>query len=143
MELFRTNLNHSIGNLKEKKYLRPWIQAAFIFSLVWSFGSLLDSAERLTFEARMRDLLTGKVADHPLPTVLNNKCDAIPPLEGSLFDFVFDFKARGQWKHWADFLKNSEQSAAEMETGFIPTIETARYEKSIARTTLLNSSFKL
>ena len=36
----------------------------------------------------------GRSASNPLPPILNNKFDALPPAEGLVFDFVFDFKAR-------------------------------------------------
>ena len=29
-------------------------------------------------------------------------------MQGLIFEFVFDFKARGQWKHWNDIIKNME-----------------------------------
>jgi hypothetical protein len=69
----------------------------------------------------------GKSPYYPLPSVLNNKFDSMPPAEGTVFDFVFDYKARGQWKHWSDAVKNTD--VADGET-FIPTNDTARYRNT-------------
>jgi hypothetical protein len=65
-------------------------------------------------------------ADDPMPPALNNKFDALPPAEGLVFDFVFDFKARGQWKHWNDIVKNSEIPEKLSPNALIPTVDTAR-----------------
>ncbi len=46
MELFATIMTEAINGLKERKYLRTWLQAAFLFSVVWSFGGILASEER-------------------------------------------------------------------------------------------------
>ena len=127
LELFVSGLSEAIVNLKEKKYLRSWIQAAFVFSTSWSFGGLLNLEDRHKFDVLMRDMLMGKSPKHPLPAILNNKFDSLPPTEGTVFDFVFDFKARGQWKSWSDTVKNTEiPEDVKAEDIFIPTIETAR-----------------
>ena len=107
LEIFVTSLNEAILNLKEKKYLRSWIQAAFVFSVTWSFGGILEQEEKIKFDSWFRDILMGKSPNHPLPAVLNNKFDSMPPTEGTVFDFIFDYKARGQWKHWNDSLKTT------------------------------------
>ena len=65
--------------------------------------------------------------DDPMPAALNNKFDALPPAEGLVFDFVFDFKARGQWKHWNDIVKNSEIPERLSPHALIPTVDTARF----------------
>jgi hypothetical protein len=46
LEIFSTSLDEAIMNLKEKKYLRSWIQAAFVFSITWSFGGVLHQEDR-------------------------------------------------------------------------------------------------
>ena len=57
----------------------------------------------------IREIIFGKrTAEFPLPKSLNGKFDSLPPVEGLIFEFVFDFKARGQWKHWNDIIKNME-----------------------------------
>ncbi len=76
----------------------------------------------------------GKSASHPLPPVLNNKFDSMPPNEGTVFDFVFDYKARGQWKNWSDVAAAGKDTGGEDREGeesngsatFIPTTDSAR-----------------
>lgn len=122
-------MTEAIHGLKERKYLRTWLQAAFLFSVVWSFGGILASEDRQPFDALVRDALMGKSAQNPLPAVLNNKFDAVPPTEGMLFDFAFDFKGRGQWKHWADAVKNADTSLAVGDQPFVPTVDSVRFQQ--------------
>ena len=132
LEIFVTSLNEAISNLKEKKYLRSWIQAAFVFSVAWSFGGILEQEERIRFDSWFRDILMGKSLKHSLPAALNNKFDSMPPTEGTVFDFIFDYKARGQWKHWNDSLKTttdigsaSTSGAGDVATAVVPTTSLA------------------
>ncbi|XP_071745459.1 dynein axonemal heavy chain 12 [Lepeophtheirus salmonis] len=106
LSCFTILLTEALPNLKEKKYLRMWIQAAIVVSIVWTMGSTLTIPDRSKFDVYLRDILSGKKQEYPLPPSLNNKFDAIPPSEGTIYDFIFDFKARGQWKHWTDIIKN-------------------------------------
>lgn len=121
-------LNEALPNLKEKKYLRSWIQAGFVFSLAWGFGGILLPRDRQGFDLMLRDILLGKSQRHPLPASLNNKFDVVPPTEGTVFDFVFDFKARGQWKQWSDAVKNADTSAVVEGHYFIPTADSVRFQ---------------
>ena len=129
LELFETLLLDALPNLKERKYLRGWIQAAVVFSCVWSIGGCLETDDdKVKFDAGIREVIFGKNLECPLPPSLNGKFDALPPLEGIIFEFVFDFKARGQWKHWNDVIKNYEISERfDIDDNLIPTIDSARY----------------
>ena len=102
IEFFTSTLSEAIGNLKERKYLRAWIQAACVTSATWTIGGILKGKDRQLFDSKLRDILLGRSTDDPLPPALNNKFDAMPPAEGLVYDFVFEFKARGQWKQWSD-----------------------------------------
>ena len=127
LEFFASTLSEAIGNLKERKYLRSWIQAACVQSATWTIGGILIGPDRQLFDSKLRDILMGRSSDDPLPGVLNNKFDALPPAEGLVYDFVFDFKARGQWKHWNDVVKNVDIPEVLTPLTIIPTIETARF----------------
>ena len=74
----------------------------------------------------------GRSNEDPLPPILNNKFDALPPAEGLVYDFVFDFKARGQWKHWNDIVKNMDNPEVLTPLTIIPTIDTARFYHVLA-----------
>lgn len=126
VEYFSTCLSDAICNLKERKYLRSWIQAACVSSATWAIGGVLALQDRQKFDSKIRDILMGRSPSDPLPAILNNKFDAVPPAEGLVFDFVFDFKARGQWKHWNDVVKNSDIPEKLTSNMVIPTVDTAR-----------------
>jgi dynein heavy chain len=126
IEFFTSTLSEAIGNLKERKYLRSWIQAACVTSATWTIGGILAGKDRNLFDSKLRDILLGRSNEDPLPAILNNKFDALPPAEGLVYDFVFDFKARGQWKHWNDVVKNMENPEVLTALTIIPTIDTAR-----------------
>ena len=77
----------------------------------------------------IREIIFGKrTAEFPLPKSLNGKFDSLPPVEGLIFEFVFDFKARGQWKHWNDIIKNMElEDNYNYKNVLVPTIDSSRY----------------
>ena len=53
-------------------------------------------------------------------------------VQGLIFEFVFDFKARGQWKHWNDIIKNTEiEDLYNYHDLLVPTIDSARYQHLI------------
>ncbi len=90
-------------------------------------GGSGSSRGRAAFDAAVRDALMGKSTTAPLPPALNNKFDAVPPTEGTVFDFAFDFKARGQWKHWGDAVKTAAEAGLVVNgLPFVPTLETVR-----------------
>ena len=127
LDFFTATLSEAIGNLKERKYLRSWIQAACVTSATWTIGGILAGKDRNFFDSKMRDILMGRSTEDPLPSILNNKFDALPPAEGLVYDFVFDFKARGQWKHWNDVVKNMDNPETLNPLTIIPTIDTSRF----------------
>ena len=129
-ELFEILLLEALPNLKERKYLRGWIQAAVVYSCIWGLGGCLSSEEdRNVFDTSIREIIFGKrTAEFPLPKSLNGKFDSLPPVEGLIFEFVFDFKARGQWKHWNDIIKNMEiEEHYNYQDVLVPTIDSSRY----------------
>lgn len=112
----------------EVKYNRFWILGAFAFSLVWSIGASCDAASRPKFSAFMRQHLSGKSTYHPIPAEVG-KFDITFPSDGLVYDYVYEFQQKGQWKHWNDFLWSLE---SEMDNStnvwqlLVPTVETVR-----------------
>ena len=123
----KKSLNFFENYCLERKYLRAWIQAACITSATWTIGGILKGKDRQLFDSKLRDILLGRSSEDPLPPALNNKFDAIPPAEGLVYDFVFEFKARGQWKQWSDVVKNVEMPETLTPLTLIPTVDTARF----------------
>ena len=145
LDLFERILIDALPNLKERKYLRGWIQAAVVYGSIWSVGGcLVNEAERIKFDNGVREVIFGKSHTYPLPPSLNGKFDALPPVEGIIFDFVFDFKARGQWKHWNDVIKNYEiPEVYDVSNLLIPTIDSSRYSNILELTLKMNKPFML
>ena len=145
LDLFERILLDALVNLKERKYLRGWIQAAVVYGSIWSIGGcLLDQDERVKFDSGVREIIFGKSQGYPLPQSLNGKFDALPPVEGVIFDFVFDFKARGQWKHWNDVIKNTEiPDVYNVSNLLIPTIDSSRYVNILEASLKMNKPFLL
>ncbi|SCU69962.1 Cytoplasmic dynein 2 heavy chain (DYNC2H1), putative [Trypanosoma equiperdum] len=84
----------------------------FWFSLSWAFGGVLESKDRLKFDALVRELYDG------LP----------PSTEGTVFDFSLNCKS-GQWEHWDGFLekwKYPGDDRLDFATLFIPTADSVR-----------------
>ena len=51
------------------------------------------------------------------------------PPEGCVYDFYYEYKARGQWRHWNDLARVAEQAGSEernIRAIIVPTIDTAR-----------------
>ena len=112
---------------------------------MWSLGGCLASEEdRIKFDSGLREVIFGKRSDCPLPKSLNGKFDSLPPVEGLIFEFVFDFKARGQWKHWNDIIKNSEiEELYNYQDVMVPTIDSARYSHILDMAIKRNKPFML
>lgn len=64
------------------------IQNATIFACVWSIGATSDTDSRLKFDTFLKDLLRGKVAEHPIPDSLG-KLELSIPDNGTFYDFYF------------------------------------------------------
>ena len=46
LDVFTTTMTDSMSNLKEKKYLRSWVQAAFLMAVTWAFGGTMGQEQR-------------------------------------------------------------------------------------------------
>ena len=128
-----------------------------VYSCIWAVGGCLETeADRAVFDTSnlilnltiiqsnnpfslgIREIIFGKrTAEFPLPKSLNGKFDSLPPVEGLIFEFVFDFKARGQWKHWNDIIKNLEiEDLYNFEDVLVPTVDSSRYCHILGRSCL-------
>ena len=103
------------------------LQSGSIFALIWSLGASCDSDSREKFDVFFRDLLAGKLEEHPLPEVVG-KIEIPLPSEGSVFDVMFDMHGRGRWVPWLDLIQNQkvEIKSKKLSDLIIPTIDTAR-----------------
>lgn len=65
------------------------MQAAFAFSLVWSVGGSCDSTSREKFSEFVKEMVSGKAEDHPIPDAVGGwAC----PLDanGLVYDFFYE-----------------------------------------------------
>ncbi|XP_070559445.1 dynein axonemal heavy chain 12-like isoform X2 [Ptychodera flava] len=113
----------------ESKYLKIWIISSFFFSLTWSIGASTDNDGQVKFDHQFREMMSGKAEDMPpIPNEVGKIEVPIPP-EGTVYDYMFEFKARGRWVHWHETIRNKEIGAPGMKPQdiIVPTVDTARY----------------
>ncbi|XP_029642789.1 dynein heavy chain 12, axonemal-like isoform X2 [Octopus sinensis] len=119
----------------DSKRMRSYIESAIMFSIPWSIGAVIDVDGRLSFDLFFRELYTGKNESHPIPKAIG-KIDIPIPEGSSIYDYWFEFKLRGQWKPWTEFIKGFESTEKDIRNILVPTVDTVRY------TYLLNLSIE-
>nr|KAG5708500.1 hypothetical protein BaRGS_026227 [Batillaria attramentaria] len=110
----------------DNKHLRNWLISAILFAIPWSIGGCMDNDSRKKFDVYYREVLAGKFDEHPLPKELG-KLELPFPAEHTTYDFFFEQKARGQWRHWNDLVRNTEIKTKKIREMLVPTMDTARY----------------
>jgi dynein heavy chain len=74
---------------------------------------------------------TGQNIDYPVPEILE-KIDISVPLEGTLYDYTYHFKQKGNWKYWPDVLKTMHAlETINIQQMLIPTTESVRFVSTI------------
>ncbi|PVD24358.1 hypothetical protein C0Q70_14839 [Pomacea canaliculata] len=110
----------------DNKHLRFWLAAALMFSIPWSIGGCLDVDSRKKFDVFYRDLLSGKFDENPVPKEIGKLEIPFPP-EQTTYDYFFEQKAKGQWRHWNDLVRGTEIKTKKIREMLVPTMDTARY----------------
>ncbi|XP_064633435.1 dynein axonemal heavy chain 12-like isoform X2 [Lineus longissimus] len=113
---------------KENRHLRTWAMSAFFFAVPWSIGALIDSDGRAKFDQFLKEILSLKSEKFPPPKALG-KIEVPLPETGMLYDYVYEQKARGLWKHWNDTIRGQDRFAVGVKIRdiLVPTMDTARY----------------
>ncbi|XP_052780138.1 dynein axonemal heavy chain 12-like isoform X1 [Mya arenaria] len=111
---------------EHNKAIRTWVICVVLFSIPWSIGAVVDVDGRHKFDAFFKDLLAGKMEQHPIPKAIN-KFDVPIPTEQGVYDIFFEQKGRGSWKHWNELLKGVEPKSKKIRDMLVPTMDTARY----------------
>ena len=70
-------------------------------------------------------LLPGFNEQYPIPERIE-KIEISIPMEGILYDYVYNFKQKGNWKNWPDVLKGIKIEDTVNIHSPIPTIEALR-----------------
>ncbi|CAH8492971.1 unnamed protein product, partial [Dicrocoelium dendriticum] len=77
------------------------LHAIFMFSVVWSLGTVLPTESRVRFDAFFRDLVSGTNVAHPKPkTIKLTKSNSFPE-RLTVYDFWFDKRSNGSWREWS------------------------------------------
>jgi dynein heavy chain len=115
-----------IADMKQAE-VTNWIDSLFLFSLVWSAGSTLDTASREQFDEFVRSLLKGEDKENPPPRKIDAK--VVPPTSGLLYDYVFQKQGKGKWVSWKETLDKAWTipPTAQYSQIIVPTMDTARY----------------
>uniref|UniRef100_A0A8C4WR96 Dynein, axonemal, heavy chain 12 n=1 Tax=Eptatretus burgeri TaxID=7764 RepID=A0A8C4WR96_EPTBU len=111
--LFDMLLIDELQQLEEVKHLR----AGFAFALVWSLGALCDFESRVKFDAFLRDALTGKSSECPIPESVG-KWECPFDDKGLVYDYMYEESIKN--------LNFGDQNT-KVQDMIVPTIDTARY----------------
>lgn len=65
------------------------LQAAFAFSLVWSIGGCCDADSREKFNDFVREMLSGKSTEHPIPATVK-KWECPMDESGLVYDYFYE-----------------------------------------------------
>ncbi|ESP01004.1 hypothetical protein LOTGIDRAFT_225521 [Lottia gigantea] len=109
----------------DNKHIRTYLMSSIMFSVPWTIGAMVDVDGRGKFDGYYRELLAGKFEDHPVPKSV--KIDIPFPPDNHVYDFFYEFKAKGSWKHWNDLIRGVESKSKKIRDMLVPTMDTARY----------------
>ena len=96
--------------------------------MVWSVGATCDKNGRDVFSNFFHELCCGKVEGRGVPKVLEGKVECPLPLEGLVYDYMFEMKGHGKWTPWLDLVKDRsiDTSIIHLSEIIVPTLDTAR-----------------
>ncbi|EDO37961.1 predicted protein [Nematostella vectensis] len=128
MNLVEIMLKEASEEGADIKHLKIWVVSSFLFSVVWSVGACVDTESRAKFDVFFKDLMGGKLDDHPIPTLVGKIESPIPP-EGMVYDYLFERKNRGNWLQWTKLIKSTSLGGkgTRINDIIVPTMDTARY----------------
>ncbi|RVE70747.1 hypothetical protein OJAV_G00066880 [Oryzias javanicus] len=126
--LFKMILDEPVKTGPADEIIRTWIMAAFASSLVWSVGGCCDTDSREKFSDFIRQIVSGKDKEHPIPETIERwECPINE--KGLVYDYFYEFKEKGRWIHWNDTIENINLGNinTKVQEIIVPTIDTARY----------------
>ncbi|XP_006892767.1 PREDICTED: dynein heavy chain 3, axonemal [Elephantulus edwardii] len=106
-----------------------WLQALFLFALVWTIAGTINADSRKKFDVFFRNLIMDMDDNHPRPKSVRLTKNNIFPENGSIYDFYFLKQGRGHWNAWTEYITKEEEEipeGAKVSELIIPTMETAR-----------------
>lgn len=73
----------------DNKTMRCWIIGAYMFATVWTIGATVDEEGREKFSIFLKELISGKNSNYPVPSEVGLKIDIPYPKEGSVYDYKY------------------------------------------------------
>ncbi|XP_041350374.1 dynein heavy chain 12, axonemal-like isoform X3 [Gigantopelta aegis] len=116
----------SKDDAKYNKHIRVYLCSAVLFGITWSIGAAVDVDSRQKFDTYFRELLSGKFEDSPIPKALG-KIESPIPSDHLIYDYMYEQKARGSWRHWNEMVRGLDIKGAKIREMLVPTMDTARY----------------
>ncbi|KAJ9581293.1 hypothetical protein L9F63_023527, partial [Diploptera punctata] len=120
-------LDEAVKQNEDIKSIQSWIQAAFLFAGVWSFGGILDAESQVKFDEFYKNIWKGCNESYPVPASIE-KIEIAIPAEGTLYDYVYSFKPKGGWKNWPEVVKTIKIEETVGINSPIPTTESLRFQ---------------
>ncbi|KAM9385712.1 LOW QUALITY PROTEIN: dynein axonemal heavy chain 3 [Pholidichthys leucotaenia] len=104
-----------------------WLQNLFLFAAVWTVGGTITGDSRKSFDVFFRNLITGRIDEHPRPKSIKLKKNNIFPESSTIYDYYFHKGGQGQWNVWTVLIKEESliPAGAKVSDLIIPTMETA------------------
>lgn len=118
--------NTSIDNPDFNEFFSNYLQGSFIYACIWGFGGTLDSNSRITFDDYFKELWQGKIPGLQPPEALL-ELDVPLPLEGMLYDYMYNCTSRGFWKNLSEIVNtNKVEEMGNIEEILVHTLDTVR-----------------
>ncbi|KAF4667711.1 Dynein heavy chain 10, axonemal [Perkinsus chesapeaki] len=113
-KIFDSMVDDEIGRMQPLE-----IACVFLFTMIWSLGSVLEERTREQFDEFVKKL----VVDHPIESI----GDLTLP-KTSLYEMVYDLES-GQWVPWKDRVMAYEEGSPDRDFNsiLVPTVDTTRY----------------
>ncbi|KAF2899450.1 hypothetical protein ILUMI_06724 [Ignelater luminosus] len=119
--------NESTKKEEDFKNMIGWIQATFMYAGVWGLAGILDTDSREKFDDFYKTLWKGLDEDNPYPSSVE-KLDISIPGDGLLFDYIYVYRGKGNWKSWPETVRTMRvDDAANIQQVLIPTVDTIKY----------------
>ncbi|XP_032094987.1 dynein heavy chain 12, axonemal [Thamnophis elegans] len=121
-------LCHKAKKDPSNKNIHKWVTGCFAFAMIWSIGATCDSDGRIIFDNFMRDIVIGKLDEHPIPASIG-KWEHSFEEKGLVYDYRFELKGKGRWAHWNEAVKNISytEKNIKIQDIIVPTMDTVRY----------------
>lgn len=124
LKLVNMLMTDAVSAEEETKYLKTWIQASFVFGIIWGLSGNLNTESKNKFDEFFRDFCKN---EENLPENLE-KMDVSIPMEGLLSDYVYQYKQKGNWKHWQEVVKTVKIfETINLAQTLIPTADSVKY----------------